>query len=578
MTRRLRELLRPDRVGVVLAAVLILATTTAALSGPWILRYAIDHGLTGPHPDLGVVTRSGLLFLGIGLTALLLNRVQTTLVSRTGERFVRRLRERLFRHVLGMPPGFFERSAPGQLVSRMTSDVDALQLLVEGGLTQLAQALLTLLLLALALGVLSWQLSLACLLVAPFVVVATLWFRRASRRAHLALRDRVADTVGTLSESLVGIREIQVMGQQERAMVAFDEANRRQFAANVQSVRVQARYLPVMELLPVASSCIALGLGGWMVIEGRLTVGTLSAFLLYLQLTFEPVQSLSFLFNQVQSAAAALRKIFALLDTEGDLLDGRGALPAYGDLELRGVSFGYTPGARPVLEGVDLVVPRGEHLALVGPTGAGKSTLAKLVARFYDPTAGSITVGGTDLRDAELAGLRRRVAMITQDGYVLDATVRENIRLARPEATDHEVADAVARIGATEALAWLPRGLDTPAGPGGAQLSAGQRQLVALARAALLEADVLVLDEATSDLDPGTEQTVTAAMAEVMRGRTVLVIAHRLSTILEADRIAVVADGGIAELGTHEELLARGGRYAALHASWPGDAPVSLAR
>ena len=571
MLGRLRELLRPDRRSVVLAALLVVLTTTAALSGPWILRYAIDHGLTGPHPDLGVVTRAGLLFLGIGLSALVLNRVQTTLVSRTGERFVRRLRERLFRHVLGMPPRFFERSAPGQLVSRMTSDVDALQLLVEGGLTQLAQALLTLLLLAIALGVLSWQLSLACLLVAPFVVVATLWFRRASRRAHLALRDRVADTVGNLSESLVGMREIQVMGQQERALAAFDEANRRQYDANVQSVRVQARYLPVMELLPVASSCIALGLGGWMVIEGRLTVGTLSAFLLYLQLTFEPVQSLSFLFNQVQSAAAALRKIFALLDTEGELPDGRGTLPEYGDLELHGVSFGYVAGAPPVLDGVDLVVPRGEHLALVGPTGAGKSTLAKLVARFYDPTAGSITLGGTDLREAELAGLRRRVAMITQDGYVLDATVRENIRLARPEASDAEVEGAVARIGATEALAWLPQGLETAAGPGGAQLSAGQRQLVALARAALLEADVLVLDEATSDLDPGTEQAVTAAMAEVMRGRTVLVIAHRLSTILEADRIAVVADGGIAELGTHEELLARGGRYADLYASWPGD-------
>jgi ATP-binding cassette, subfamily B, bacterial len=576
MTSRLRELLRPDRTGVAVSAVMIVLTTTAALSGPWILRHAIDHGLTGPHPDLDVVTRSGLLFLGIGLSALVLNRLQTTLVSRTGERFVRRLRDRVFRHVLGMPPRFFEGSPPGQLVSRMTSDVDALQLLVEGGLTQLAQALLTLLLLAIALGLLSWQLSLACLLVAPFVVAATLWFRRASHRAHLALRDRVADTVGTLSESLVGMREIHAMGQQERVLAAFDAANRRQHAANVQAVRVQARYLPVMELLPVASSCIALGLGGWMVIEGRLTVGTLSAFLLYLQLTFEPVQSLSFLFNQVQSAGAALGKIFDLLDTEGDLPDGRGELPAYGDLALHRVTFAYASGGPQVLDGVDLVVPRGEHLALVGPTGAGKSTLAKLVARFYDPTSGSITLGGVDLRESSLSGLRRRIAMITQDGYVLDATVRDNIRLARPEATDAEVDDAVARIGATEALAWLPQGLDTAAGPGGSQLSAGQRQLVALARAALLEADVLVLDEATSDLDPGTEQAVTAAMAEVMRGRTVLVIAHRLSTILEADRIAVVADGGIVELGTHAELLARGGRYAALHASWPGDAPVSL--
>ena len=281
------------------------------------------------------------------------------------------------------------------------------------------------------------------------------------------------------------------------------------------------------------------------------------------------MQSLSFLFNQVQSAGAALRKIFTLLDTESDLPDGRLARPAEGDLELHGVTFGYTPGTA-VLDGVDLVVPRGEHLALVGPTGAGKSTLAKLVARFHDPTSGTVTIGGTDLRDVQLAGLRRRVAMITQDGYVFDATVRDNIRVARPEAADAEIEAAVARIGATEALAWLAQGLDAPAGPGGAQLSAGQRQLVALARAALLEADVLVLDEATSDLDPGTELTVTAAMAEVMRGRTVIVIAHRLSTILEADRIAVVADGGIAELGTPR----RAGR-----ARWPvRRPPCQLAR
>ncbi len=304
-------------------------------------------------------------------------------------------------------------------------------------------------------------------------------------------------------------------------------------------------------------------------IEDELTVGSLSAFLLYLQLTFEPIQSLSFLFNQVQSAGAALHKILGLLDTESDLPEGAGTLPDHGDIELRGVGFRYAADAPEVLARVDLLVPRGEHLALVGPTGAGKSTLAKLVARFYDPTAGSITLGGTDLREADLAGLRGRIAMITQDGYLFDASVRDNIRVSRPSSTDAEVDAAVARIGATEVLSALSSGLDTPAGQSGMQLSAGQRQLVAIARAALLDAEVLILDEATSDLDPGTELTVTAAMTEVMRGRTVLVIAHRLSTILDADRIAVVADGGIAELGTHQELLALGGRYAALHASWP---------
>ncbi|WP_243058089.1 ABC transporter ATP-binding protein [Nocardioides sp. SR21] len=567
MARRIWALLRPSRGRLVAVAFLLVLTTAATLAGPWILRYAIDHGLTGTSPDLDVVTRASLLFLGIGVTALVLVRVQTRLVARIGERFVRDLRESVFSHILSMPPRFFERTAAGQLVTRMTSDIDALQLLVEMGMVQLVQALLTLFLLAVALTVLSWKLTLACLLVAPLVAIATVWFRRNSQRAYLGLRDRVSETVETLVEGVGGVREIQATGQQDRMLAAFSERNDRQYDANVRSVWVQALYLPVMELLPIVSSCIALGLGGWLVIEGEMTVGTLSAFLLYLQLTFEPIQSLSFLFNQVQSAGAALRKIFGLLDTPSDLPSGTATLPAGGDVELRGVSFRYDREAPYVLSGVDLVIPRGEHLALVGATGAGKSTLAKLVARFYDPAAGRILLGGTDLRDADLAGLRRRIAMITQDGYLFDGSVRDNIRVARPDATDADVEAAVALIGATEALTPL---LDSLAGQGGSQLSAGQRQLVALARAALLEAEVLILDEATSDLDPGTELAVTTAMTEVMRGRTVLVIAHRLSTILESDRIAVVADGGIAELGTHDELVARGGRYAALYASWPG--------
>jgi ATP-binding cassette subfamily B protein len=553
MGRRVLALLRPSRGKLVIACLLLVVTTAAALSGPWVLRYAIDHGLTGAHPDLGVVSRASLVYLTIGLSALVLVRVQTKLVARIGERFVQDLRERVFTHILAMPPRFFDRTSSGQLVSRMTSDIDSLQLLVEMGMVQLVQSLLALLLLAVALSVLSWQLTLACLLVAPVVAVATVWFRRNSHRAYLGVRDRVSETVGTLVEGVGGVREIQATGQQDRMLAAFSERNNRQYDANVRSVRVQAVYLPVMELLPIVSSCIALGLGGWLVIEDDLTVGTLSAFLLYLQLTFEPIQSLSFLFNQAQSAGAALHKIFGLLDTPSDLPDGTGTLPAGGDIELHGVGFRYDRDSPLVLAGVDLVIPRGEHLALVGPTGAGKSTLAKLVARFYDPTAGRITLGGTDLRSADLAG-----------------RVRDNIRVARPGATDAEVDGAVARIGATAALAALPAGLDTSAGQSGSQLSAGQRQLVALARAALLQAEVLILDEATSDLDPGTELAVTTAMTEVMRGRTVLVIAHRLSTILESDRIAVVADGGIAELGSHDELVARGGRYAALYASWPG--------
>lgn len=565
------ELLRPSRWLIVLASLLVVLTTMAALCGPLVLRYAVDNGLSGGTPDLGVVTRAAALYLGIGVAALAMTRVHTTLVGRIGQRFVRDLRERVFDHIVSMPPRFFDRTQSGVLVSRMTSDIDALQLLVENGFVQLAQSLLTLVFLAIALGFLSWQLSLACLLVAPFVAVGVVWFRRRSSHAYQQLRDRISDTVTSLVEGIGGVREIQAMSQQERMLESFGSRNHRQFEANAESARIQARFLPVMELTPVVSAAITLGLGSWYVAQGDLTVGTLGAFLLYLQLTFEPIQSLSFLFTQVQAANAALHKISELLDAESELPEGTGALSGDGDIELRGVGFRYDADGPEILRRVDLVVPRGETLALVGPTGAGKSTLAKLVARFYDPTSGTIRLGGTELRDVPVEQLRSRVAMITQDGYLFDASVRDNIRVARPGLSDDEIDVAIERLGVAGGLSTLPDGLSTMVGPGGSQLSAGQRQLVALTRAGLLEADVLVLDEATSDLDPGTELAVTTAMTEVTRGRTVLVIAHRLSTILDADRIAVVADGGIAELGTHDQLVARGGRYAALVASWPGE-------
>jgi ATP-binding cassette subfamily B protein len=567
--RRAISLLRPYRRSLIVAGCTAVLWTASILAGPLLVRYAIDEGITPGEP--GPLNQAVVAYIGVAVAAYFIFRAQVMAISQVGENFLRDLRLQVFDHLQRLSMPFYDREKAGVLVSRMTSDVDSLAELVQMGLLMFIMNGLLLVFSVILLALVSWQLLLVCLVAVPFVVVASVKFQRDSNRAYLTVRDRIGGTLSQLQEGLAGVRVIQAFGREGREIDRFAGANRALYDAHMASVWVQAWYLPVIELAGVGTTALVVGLGGWMTVEGVVTVGTVTLFVLTLSNLFEPIQQLSQLFNMVQSAGAGLDKLFDLLDTPVDVPERNGAvdLPAEGDVEVRGVTFGYAEGA-PVLEGIDLVITHGERLALVGPTGAGKSTLAKLIARLYDPTDGAIRFGGVDLRDATLRSLRDRIVVVPQEGFLFSGTLRENVRLARGDATDADVAAALDAIGVLERFEALPDGLDTEVHERGSRLSAGEKQLVSLARAALVDPAVLVLDEATSSLDPGTELLVEHALDRLMEGRTVIVIAHRLSTAQRADRVGVVTGGHLAEVGTHDDLVRDEGHYAALFASWAG--------
>jgi ATP-binding cassette subfamily B protein len=565
--RRAASMLRPYRRAVWGAVGLVCVSTGCILAGPYLLKYGIDHGIKTNelhNLDMAVVA-----YVFVAVIAYIANRNQVLLVSRAGEGFLRDLRVRVFDHLLKLSMPFYDREKAGVVVSRMTSDVDSLQDLVQQGLLQLGQSLLLIVGSVLFLAIVSPKLLLICLIPVPFVVLASVKFQRDSNLAYLTVRDRIGLTLSSLQEGISGVRVIQAYGREAVEVDRFAGRNRSLYRAHMRSVWIQAWYLPVIEGAALGTTALVVGLGGHMVVDGSIPIGTVAFFVLTLSNLFEPVQQLSQLFNTVQSSGAALHKLFELLDTSVDLTEKPNAvdLPDRGELRVEDLTFAYA-GGEPVLRDVDLVLPAGEKLALVGPTGAGKSTLAKLMARLYDPTSGRVTFGGIDLRDARVHNLRTRITVVPQEGYLFAGSIRDNVRIGRPDATDDEVDAALASLGLLDRFAL--HGLSSEVQERGSSLSAGERQLVSLARAALADPAVLVLDEATSSLDPGTEVLVERALERLVEGRTVIVIAHRLSTAERADRVGVVADGRLQELGTHPELVALGGRYASLYKSWVG--------
>jgi ATP-binding cassette subfamily B protein len=569
--RRLLRMVRPQRAVVGAATLVLMAQAGALLAGPALVRYGIDKGL--PHDgfdgDAGALNLAVGLYLAMALGGFVLGRLAIVLVARAGEAFLRDLRNRLFRHIMNQSLDFFENEKTGRIVARMTSDIDSLQELIAQGIVLFVQNVFLFAGAVIVVLALSWQLALGVLVIVPPVYFASRWFRRVSNKAYLEVRDRISTNLSTLQESLEGVRVVQAFGRERAFTMRFQKTNEDQYEANMRTTRISAKYFPIVEYAGVAGTAVIVGYGGWLSTRDVVTVGTVAAFVLYLNNLFEPINQLSQLYNVVQSAGAALQKIFGVLDTHPTVKERPGAvdLPPAGDVVVDHVTFAYGPN-EPVLHDVSLEIGKGERVAFVGPTGAGKSTLAKLIARFYDPVDGAVRVGGVDLRDATLASLRERIVVVPQEGFLFTGTLRDNVRIGRPDATDADVEQALRVLGLLDRFAAFPDGLDTEVRERGSRLSAGERQLVSLARAALADPAILVLDEATSNLDPGTEHSVEQALERLTRGRTVVVVAHRLSTAARADRIAVIHDGRLAELGTHDELLAHDGHYASLYRAW----------
>ena len=532
------------------------------------MRRGIDLGIRGKNPTSLNISVG--IYLLVALVAYVFGRAQFLYLNRTGESFLRVLRLAVFRQMQRQSMAFYDRNKAGVLVARMTADIESMAELVQWGLLQFIAAGMLIVFALVLLATLSWQLTIVALFVMPILIAASVKFQRDSNKAYLTVREKVGANLSALQEGITSVRVIQAYAQEEETIRKFTKSNRELFNSHEHSVRVSTWYFALIEFGGVFASALIIGIGGWLVHRGDVTLGTVVAFTLLLSSLFDPVQQLSQLYNTVQSAGASLNKLFQILDAkpEVDEHPGAVALPVSGELAVNGIDFTYYGSETRALQGVSISVGVGEKLALVGPTGAGKSTLAKLMARLYDPQMGSVTYGGIDLKMATMSSLRERIVVVPQEGFLFNGTIRDNLRIARSTATDEEIDAAIAAIGATDHFATLPDGLDTEVRERGSRLSAGERQLVALARAALVDPAVLVLDEATSNLDPGTEAEVEHALERLMAGRTVIVVAHRLSTVQRADRIAVIADAQVAEYGTHAELIAKGGRYSALASAW----------
>ena len=565
MRESIGPILRPQRRLIAAAGLAMIGATAVSLAAPLLVKLVIDRGID--RHDVHAVNVIALSYIGLVVVRPILERVIVLCSARAGERFLGDLRVAAYEKLQELSMPFFEQTRAGVLVSRLTADVQTLTTFTRLVLIEVVGSVLLFVVSIVILIVLSPLLSLVMLVSVPVLVWSSLRYGKRSRPAFLALRDRVADTMSSLQEGLAGVRVVQSFGRETDRYASYRRRSSAQVSAWRRISLVNIGFFPAIAFAQSLALAAVLVAGGYLERHGRVSVGTIVAFALYLISLFDPIARLGDWFSEFQSGRAALSKIATLLEEPVTVRGGTMSLPSAGEITVENVTFAYGDDT-PAVADVSLEIEPGEHLALVGATGAGKSTLAKLIVRAYDPGEGRVTFGGVDLCDARLDELRRRIVFVPQEGHLFSGTIAENIRLGRPDATDEETREALRDIGALERFEALPGGLDTDVRSRGVRLSSGERQLVSLARVALADPSVIVLDEATSSLDPQTEVAVEQALAVLSAGRTVITIAHRLSTAERAGRVALMEHGRLVEIAAHDELVAQGDRYARLWASW----------